>query len=393
MPHAPLRLALISLHTSPLAEAGSGDAGGMNIMVRHTADALADAGHQVTVFTRRADPDSPESVDLPSGVRVRRLSAGPAAPADKRAHEDFIAPFAEQLERHWEIPDLVHSHHWFSGMAAQPLAAKHGIPHVQSFHSIAADERRPLAEGEPPEGPGRRSGEAHLAQHSEAILAVSHAEATTAIERLAAPAHCVHVVPPGVDVHTFRPRTGRAAPHLVVAARLEPLKGIDLAIRALALLPHGLRIPLSVYGAPSGAYPQYARELHELAHGLGVGQEVQFYGAVSREGLAEAFGSASAVLVPSHSETYGLTALEAAACGVPVLASGAGGLSESVHDGQTGLLIPSRDPQEWAGAIRRVVADPAYAHKLGAHGRELALERTWKATASGWEKLYRTLIS
>src|SRR5699024_6038765 len=104
-------------------------------------------------------------------------------------------------------------------------AAKHGIPHVQSFHSIAADEQRPLAEGEPPEGPGRRSGEAYLAQHSEAILAVSHAEATTAIERLAAPAYRVHVVPPGVDVHTFRPRTGRAAPHLVVAARLEPLKG------------------------------------------------------------------------------------------------------------------------------------------------------------------------
>src|SRR5699024_2578275 len=144
---------LISLHTSPLAEAGSGDAGGMNIMVRHTADALARDGHQVTVFTRRADPDSPETIDLPSGVRVRQLNAGPAAPADKRAHEDFIGPFADQLEEHWTRPDLVHSHHWFSGMAAQPLAASHGIPHVQSFHSIAADERRPSPRANPQKGP------------------------------------------------------------------------------------------------------------------------------------------------------------------------------------------------------------------------------------------------
>src|SRR5699024_3816614 len=147
MPHAPLRLALISLHTSPLAEAGSGDAGGMNIMVRHTADALARDGHQVTVFTRRADPDSPATIDLPSGVRVRQPNAGPAAPSDKRAHDDFIGPFAVQLEQHSGRPDLVHSPHWFSGMAAQRRAAKHGIPHVQSCHYIAADERRPLAEG------------------------------------------------------------------------------------------------------------------------------------------------------------------------------------------------------------------------------------------------------
>src|SRR5699024_1304168 len=142
MPHAPLRLALISLHTSPLAEAGSGDAGGMNIMVRHTADALADAGHQVTVFTRRADPDSPESIDLPPGATARQHNACAPVPADKHAHEAFIGPFADQLEQHWASPDLVHSHHWFSGMAAQPLAAKQGISHVQSFHSIAADERR-----------------------------------------------------------------------------------------------------------------------------------------------------------------------------------------------------------------------------------------------------------
>src|SRR5699024_3924682 len=156
----------------------------------------------------------------------------------------------------------------------------------------------------------------------------------------------------------FHPDAARGAPHLVVAARLEPLKGLDLAIRALALLPQQVRVPLSIYGAPSGAYPGYGDELRDLARDLDVSGDVRFYGAVSREELAAAFAGASAVLVPSHSETYGLTALEAAACSVPVLASGAGGLSESVHDGQTGLLIPSREPGDWAEAIHDVLSDP-----------------------------------
>lgn len=393
MPQPALRVALISLHTSPLADAGAGDAGGMNIMVRHTADALAAAGQHVTVFTRRADPDTPSEILLPSGVVVRQVSAGPHAPADKREHENYIAPFAEELRAHWGSFDLVHSHHWFSGMAAQPLAAERGIPHVQSYHSVAADPHHSLAQGEPPEGPGRRRGEKYLARVSDAVLAVSQAEATTAIERLGAPADRVHVVPPGVDVHTFHPEMGNMPAGLVVAARLEPLKGLDLAIRALALLPQEQRVPLSVYGAPSGAYPGYAEELRRLARELDVSDDVRFYGAVAREELASAFARASSVLVPSHSETYGLTALEASACAAPVIASGAGGLSEAVKDGVTGWLVPERAPQPWADAIAAVINSPARGRALGEQGRRWALEHTWAATASGWEDLYRTLCT
>src|SRR5690554_5658933 len=226
MPTRPLRVALISLHTSPLADAGAGDAGGMNIMVRHGAQALADAGHQVVVFTRRSDPHTPDVQPLARGAVVHHLRAGPAAPATKEHHEELIGPFAAALAEHANGWDVVHSHHWFSGMAAQPLAAAHGRPHVQTFHSITAGHNRPLADGE-----------RHLAQVSEAVVAVSEAERTTAITRLGARAEEVHVVPPGVDVDQFRPIGGQHPPSLVLAARLEPLKGVDLAIRALALVP------------------------------------------------------------------------------------------------------------------------------------------------------------
>lgn len=425
MPTGRLRLALISMHTSPLADAGAGDAGGMNVMLRHSADALAAAGHQVDLFTRRSDPDPPDTQPLPSGAVVHQLRAGPAAPVGKREQEDLIAPFAATLATRWDGWDVVHSHHWFSGMAAQPLAAAHGRPHIQTFHSIAADHGRPLSEGEPPEGPGRVDGERHLAQVSDAVIAVSRAEGTTAIQRLGASPDRVHVVPPGVDLNLFRPLPGRAGADahrdsvrrdsdrrdsnqrssrdsgdgarqfgdrpaaLVLAARLEPLKGVDLAIRALALVPEDLRPTLHVLGTPSSAYAGYEQELRGLADRLGVGRWLQFSGAVSRTVLARSFATARAVLVPSHSETFGLTALEAAACGVPVITSGAGGLSEAVQDGVTGLVIPARDPRQWADAITSLLLDPERAAALGAAGRKLAGTRTWQATAAGWLAVYR----
>ncbi len=393
MPTRPLRVALISLHTSPLADAGAGDAGGMNIMVRHGAQALADAGHQVVVFTRRSDPHTPDVQPLARGAVVHHLRAGPAAPATKEHHEELIGPFAAALAEHANGWDVVHSHHWFSGMAAQPLATAHGRPHVQTFHSITAGHNRPLAEGEPAESPGRADGERHLAQVSEAVVAVSEAERTTAITRLGARAEEVHVVPPGVDVDQFRPIGGQHPPSLVLAARLEPLKGVDLAIRALALVPEDIRPTLHVLGAPSSAYPGYDEQLVRLGQRVGVSRWLRFSGAVSRAVLAHSFAAATAVLVPSHSETFGLTALEAAACGVPVIASGAGGLSEVVHDEVTGLIVARRDPRQWADAITSLLLDPGYAAALGAAGRRMALSRTWQTTAAGWAGVYRHVLA
>ncbi|HLS25410.1 MAG TPA: glycosyltransferase [Beutenbergiaceae bacterium] len=393
MPARPLRVALISLHTSPLADAGAGDAGGMNIMVRHSAEAMAAVGHEVVVFTRRTDPHSPDVQPLAPRAVVHQLRAGPAAPVSKEHHEELIAPFAAVLAQHWDGWDVVHSHHWFSGMAAQPLAAAHGQPHVQTFHSITAGHNRPLDEGEPAESPGRADGERHLAQASEAVVAVSDAERTTAITRLGAQPEHVQVVRPGVDVDRFRPIGGHHPPALVLAARLEPLKGVDLAIRALALVPEDIRPTLHVLGAPSSAYPGYDDQLVRLGQRVGVSPWLRFSGAVSRAVLAHSFAAASAVLVPSHSETFGLTALEASACGVPVIASGAGGLSEAVLDEVTGLIVPRRDPRQWADAITSLLQDSDYAANLGAAGRQFALSRTWQATAAGWVDVYRQVMA
>lgn len=391
-----LRIALVSMHTSPMGRPGAGDVGGMNVMVREVAQRLGAAGHSVDVYCRRDDAQSPARVTHTVGVTVHRLPAGPPEPLPKSALEAHIEEFTAALahEGPW---DILHSHHWFSGMSALPIARERGLGHVQSFHSIAADPSDPLACGERPEGPGRVPGERLLAGESDAVIAVSRAEAHTVIGRLGtAPARVV-VVAPGVDAEQFRPAEGdRTAPAgrdtLVVAARLEPLKGVDLAIEALARLPEP-RPLLVVSGAPTGGFDGYAHELRRLVEQRGVADDVVFAGPLGRAELADAMRSALAVLVPSHSETYGLVALEAAACGRPVIASRAGGLSDAVLDGTTGILLPDRDPELWAGTIRSLMEDPARAAELGRSGRRHALAHPWHATGAGWVRTYRRVIA
>jgi D-inositol-3-phosphate glycosyltransferase len=179
----PLHIGLVSLHTSPGDEPGSGEVGGMNVVVRHQAEALADLGHHVDIITRRSAPTQPDSVSLVPGVCLRFLSAGPAEPVPKGEHDAFIEPFRHELEQLGRF-DVLHSHHWFSGAAALPVARERGIPHVQSFHSIAADPATPLSEGERPESAGRIAGEELLARESDAVVVVSEAEASTVRTRL-----------------------------------------------------------------------------------------------------------------------------------------------------------------------------------------------------------------
>ncbi len=391
-----LRIALVSMHTSPIGQPGAGDVGGMNVLVRAVAEQLGTAGHSVDVYCRRADPRSPARVAHAPGVTVHNLPAGPPTAltkAELEAHiEEFTGALADQGP--W---DILHSHHWFSGMSALPIARERGLGHVQSFHSIAADPADPLSSGERPEGPGRLPGERLLGEESDAVIAVSHAEANTVIGRLGTVASRVVIVPPGVDSEEFHPapeadgHDGRR-PHLLVAARLEPLKGVDLAIEALARLPRP-RPELVVSGAPTGGFEGYAEELRELAERRGVAGDVTFAGPLGRGELAAVMRSALAVLVPSHSETYGLVALEAAASGRPVVASRAGGLNDAVLDGTTGILLPDRDPELWAGTIRSLLDEPSRAAELGRAGRRHALAHPWRATATGWARTYRRVIA
>ncbi|MBG6238404.1 D-inositol-3-phosphate glycosyltransferase [Mycetocola sp. CAN_C7] len=389
-----LHIALISLHTSPDDDPGSGDVGGMNVAVRSTAIALAAQGHTVEILTRRTDPAGSAAHELAPRVIIRHLDAGPAERRVKGDHEGFIPDFRRALEPLGPY-DVIHSHHWFSGEAALEYARSRGIPHVQSFHSIAADPSTPLSEGERPESPGRMLGEAHLAQASDAVITVSSAERDTVVERLgASPAHVV-VVTPGVDADLFIPATTPAARpgYIVAAARLEPLKGLDLAIEAIAALPDSIRPELVLAGGPTTGHDSYPADLraHADAHGLADG--IRFVGPQSRNDLAALLRGARMLLVPSHSETYGLVALEAAASGIPVVATASGGLLEAVDDGVTGLLLDSREPAVWTDAISRLLTDDALAARIGTAARVRAERFTWDRTAAATADVYTRLLN
>lgn len=393
-----LRVALVCLHTSPADEPGSGDAGGMNVVVLHQAQALAALGHDVDIITRRSNPEAPAELALAPRLRLILIEAGPAHPLAKGDHELYIDEFSTGLAALGSY-DIIHSHHWFSGMAALPVARSRRVPHVQSFHSIAADDATPLSEGERSESPGRMAGESWLARESDAVIAISNAEAQTIETRLGGPSDRITVVPPGVDSHLFAPRVtashsrDRSAPYAVVAARLQPLKGLDLAIEAIAAVPAQVRPDLVVSGDASADFEGYVDELSALARLRGVDASVHFIGPQSRQALAQLLRQALVVLIPSHSETYGLVALEAAASRVPVIAAASGGLREAVVDGVTGIVLDSRDPEVWAEAIVRLVSHGDSATALAQNARVRAERLSWSSSAEQLEAVYARLVS
>lgn len=396
---------MVSMHTSPYETPGSGDAGGMNVVERHTADALACLGHEVEIITRRSDPAQPDRVRLSPRVTLRHVTAGPVARLAKSQTDQYIDEFQAQMAGLGPY-QIVHSHHWMSGMAALPLARRWGVPHVQSYHSVAARPGDYLSEGEPPESLARVDGEAWLARESDLVVAISAAEARTVVERCGADPNRVGIIAPGVDSTLFRPLVPGEPkwtwPHekgpacrkgyVLFAARLQPLKGPDLAIAALAQVPVDLRPHLVVAGEVSQDFASYADELHAMVERLELQQYVTFTGPQPRDRLAEMLRGAMLCLVPSHSETFGLIALEAAASGTPVIASAAGGLREAVVHGETGQLMDSRLAADWASAMVRLCADPALVDRMGVVARIHARRFSWEATAMLLTHAYRQLL-
>lgn len=433
----PLHVAMVSVHTSPVASPGSADAGGMNVYIANVARALGAAGHRVDLLTRRDHPDTPEVADFAPGVRVWHLPAGPASVVAKSKAEALVEPFTDEMRRWWDSEgagvDVVHAHHWFAGMAALPVAREAGVPLLQSYHSVAAPVGAELGAGEQPESAGRPVGESTMAHEADLIVAVSDAEKRTIIERYGPAAARIRVVRPGVDTDRFRPLAeeddadgpawcdaddggldggdaddgGGApggsgaddrpelldlppAPFLVFAARLQPLKGPDLAIDTVAeLVARGVDARLVVAGAASADYAHYAETLHQRADAAGLSDRVTYLGALPPRCFATLLRRAALLLNPSHSETYGIVNLEAAASGTPVLATRTGGMVESVRDGITGVLLGGRDPRAWAEAARRVLENPALAGRLAEAGRAFALTRTWPAVAGELADVYR----
>ncbi len=396
------------MHTSPAAQPGTADAGGMNVALRSLATEMANHGVQVELLTRAQG--EPIERELEPGVILHEIAAGPTGAIPKDDLTSVIDEFGEAVaalaRRSNARFDLIHAHYWLSGIATLPVALELGLPFVQSFHTLAAMKNALSPSTSAMESDRRVQSEAYLATQSTAVVAGSAAEATFLIDEVRAPVDRVWVIPPGVDIDVFRPNRADAdawvrekwaiapgRPIFVVAGRVQPLKDQELAIRTLAAV-HSIRGSAPVLVIAGEATPGdegYLAMLRERAAELGVDQDVRFVGALSRKELAELLAVATLTLVTSHSETFGLVALESAASGTPVIGFRGSGMMESIADGASGILIDSRKPQEWAVAISRILDDGALLSDLSTSARHHALGYTWTASATALLSVYGSL--
>ncbi|CAN5244075.1 D-inositol-3-phosphate glycosyltransferase [soil metagenome] len=398
------RVGLVSLHTSPLAAPGSADAGGMNVYVVALAEALSERGLEVELLTRSSSHDDPAIGHTPRGVPVRFLRAGPQEPLPKDDLARHLSAFRDAL-RALPAFDLLHSHYWLSGAAALAVAEEQGIPHIQSLHTVAALKNRNLAPGDRPETLERIRAEQRLVVDSRLTIASTGAERTAILSGYGADPRSVEVVPPGVDTALFHPaaaggpshasgigNAGGGKPIILTLGRIQPLKGQDLAIHTLAAIPAERRPRLIIAGAPTPGEKKYEKALKSLVTELGVHDDVKFVGTQSRAAAAEWMRVAAVVLLPSHSETFGLVALEAAASATPVIASRASGMQSSVSDGVSGILLDSRDPGDWAQTLESLLAQPERLAQLSASALAFGANHSWGATAETTLGVYRSAL-
>jgi D-inositol-3-phosphate glycosyltransferase len=394
------RVALISLHTSPLAQPGSGDSGGMNVYVREVASALAQAGVECTTYTRAHRPGLREQLVVEPGHSVVHITAGPFD-LPKEALAEQVDVFADGVGDHIDATggvDVIHGNYWLSGVAGHRLKHRFDVPLVSTFHTLA----RVKAEGGDLEPEWRARAEAEVIGCSDAIC-VSCPEEERQFRRLYGDPHgVIETVPPAVEHAFFAPGDRRGArravglpadrPVILFVGRIQPLKGPDMAVRALAGLRRDDAVLVLVGGA-SGAQGETAvAATRTLATELGVGDRVVFVDAKPHHLLSSYYRAADVVIVPSRSESFGLVALEAAACAIPVVASAVGGLLNVVENGVTGLLVHDREPRLFSRAIDRLLDDPALAAAIGEAAAAGARRFTWSVTAARLRRLYADLV-
>jgi D-inositol-3-phosphate glycosyltransferase len=403
-------VAMLSVHTSPLHQPGTGDAGGMNVYIVELARRLAaDCGIEVEVFTRATSAALPPTVELAPGVLVRHIDAGPYEGLAKEDLPAQLCAFTHGVLRAWASQrqghyDLVHSHYWLSGHVGWLTAERWGVPLVHAMHTMAKVKNGALADGDTPEPAARVIGETQIVSAADRLIANTEEEAAELTRHYDAAPEKVAVVRPGVNLNRFTPADGRTAARdrldlprdafiPLFAGRIQPLKAPDILLRAAAMLlaedpTLRERMVIPVVGGPSGSALAKPERLQKLAARLGIADLVRFQPPVGQERLADWYRAASVLVMPSYSESFGLVAIEAQACGTPVVAASVGGLPVAVRDNETGYLVRGHDPAAYANVLRRFDDDPRLGDVLGTEAARHARGFGWGRSAAATADVY-----
>jgi D-inositol-3-phosphate glycosyltransferase len=414
-----LNVAMISYHTCPLATLGGKDTGGMNVYVRELAKNLGSFGIHVDVFTRSQDEHVPHVLhDLGYGNRVVHVPAGPEVPLPKKELANYLPDFAAGIQRFAEEKnlkyDLIHSHYWMSGIAALTLKANWGVPVVQMFHTLGLMKNRVARSPDEVEGSYRVDGERKVIQFADRLVVATPAEQSQLEFLYRTDTRKMVTIPPGVDTSHFYPIPADEAKAvigvppkdrlLLFVGRIEPLKGIETLIRAMAYVnenkllvdcpecPHYLAV---IGGDPNLTNQDMSGEmarLQKLCQEMGIGDTVIFLGKRSQDSLPYYYSAADVVIVPSHYESFGMVALEAMACGTPVVASQVGGLAFLVQDGVTGYVVPDDDPAALGDRLAQLILNPDLRQKLGEQATYYAQDYSWENITSRMKTLYTGLL-
>ncbi|MCH5643880.1 MULTISPECIES: D-inositol-3-phosphate glycosyltransferase [unclassified Gordonia (in: high G+C Gram-positive bacteria)] len=396
----PRRVALISVHTSPLAQPGTGDAGGMNVYVWQTAQRLARRGVEVEIFTRATSSSDAPSVAAAPGVTVRNVVAGPFEGLDKRDLPAQLCAFTAGVLRAEAAQepgyyDLIHSHYWLSGQVGWLARDRWGVPLVHTAHTLAAVKNAFLAAGDTAEPQLRVIGEQQVVDEADRLVANTETEASELVSMYRADADRIDVVTPGADLDCYIPGDKRAARSalgldhdeaiVTFVGRIQPLKAPDLLIEAAAPLIRGAResgrrLRVLIVGGPSGSGLDRPGALIDLADAVGISDAVTFLPPQRSAALADVYRASDLVAVPSYSESFGLVAIEAQACGTPVIAADVGGLSVAVSGGVTGVLVDGHAVGDWTNALEKALAQPDQLAEMGRSARLHAEQFSWDHT-------------
>ena len=393
------RIAVVSVHGCPDAQPGTRDAGGMNVYIRKVAQELSDRGVFVDVFSRNHDAEAPTTVQLAERARVVHVDAGD--PSDEKAElsrhlPDFVLAVLDYARDNGLTYDVVHSHYWLSGLATTLLARRWGIPHVTTFHTLAEIKKRARAGEEEPEE--RSVGEERVIRTADAIVAFSQHESDAMVRFYDAAPDKIEVIPCGVDVDLFRPVDRREARQklgigedsvVLFVGRLEPLKGVDILLRAVAQLERASATRTVIVGGDQ-ADAEMAR-LRALCGDLGIAERVSFQGRMAQQELPLYYSAADVSVIPSYYESFGLVALESMACGTPVIASRVGGLPTIVKDGLNGYLVPWRCPEPFADGLDVLLGNAAIRQAMSDASRQTAESMSWAAVVDSLLNTYQVL--